>query len=114
MAGLPDLIIRSPGDPQPNPEHTLVVVVRDSGVEFRVDRFGESLWWVDPDVKDCRSWKFWDLESLHLFAAALMRDYHREGVVIKDTFFASPFRHCYDKRCARSTLESADRQLLRW
>ena len=115
VAELTDLIIASAGDPRPEPEHTLVVLVRNSGVaEFRVDRVGERYWWVDPDVKDCRSWKFWDLESLHVFMAALMRDYCREGTEVANSFFTSPFRHFYDKRCERSSLDAPDRQLLEW
>ena len=111
MTDLPDLNIRLPRDLKP--KHTLAVITGDSVVEFRENSLPEEYWLAKPEVKGCKVWRFWDLESLHLFAAALMRDYRKEGVAISEPLLGE-FRRFYDSRCVWVAWEKPFGEPLVW
>ena len=61
-----------------------------------------------------KHWRFANRESLHLFAAALVRNYRREGVRATRNH-CSQYEHCYDNRTeARSIEHIESAPLLEW
>ena len=49
------------------------------------------------DSSAAKVWRFQTREALHMFAAALVRDYRREGTAVARSH-SSEYEHCYDSR----------------
>ena len=98
MADIPDIIIRNAEERKAKLPYLLVEVRFPEGVKIRevVEVKESSPWWKQWGYVD-RDWWFADRESLHLFAAALVRNYRREGVRATRNH-CSQYEHCYDNR----------------
>lgn len=88
MSDLPDLILPAVSGSETEYPHVLGEFPRSYGLNLMETHIADS--------QAAKVWRFQTREALHIFAAALMRNYLSEG--IKATRFHCSYEHCYDNR----------------